>query len=113
MTITRNGLFVSSQFQFQPGALVTLPRERVLETSRRQLQAGAFYRMAGRDDVLVQTTGDGPDFVALCVGHQWAGRGVTRLDDLEHCPFCEAELTGGRERYAALQGISINGVYEG
>lgn len=92
-------------FEFFP--LLTLPRHGTAEP--RTLQPHPEY-----PDVFLEHTSDGPDFIRVCVRHQWSS--IPTPDHAPACPFCVAEFDEqrGRERYRALQGphVRIVGVFE-
>ena len=60
-------------------------------------------------DVLMEATRDGTDYHRICLRHQWAALPVTRVEDCPDCPECVAEVQAfdGRDRYRALQRVSL------
>lgn len=57
-------------------------------------------------DILVDDTPDGPDYIQICVVHQWASLPLPMFPR-RSCPLCEAmrEAEAGYRRYAIVRGL--------
>lgn len=83
---------------FKPKSLASIERHG-------QSQPPRLHLHPQYEDVVTESTPDGPDYLRFCERHQWASHPLPDVELLSACPFCavECDEARGRRRYVALQ----------